>query len=601
MSGIGFAVSHDRAIPDSVLDCLKAGLAQRGPDGYLVQRAHPAVLTHAAFHTTPESVEHAQPASASAGRLWITADARLDNRDDLLAAFGARASVRDSDAALILAAYEKWGDRCVDHLVGDFAFVVWDAAHRRVIAARDPIGVRELFYAVDSSMLRIASTIAALRPASFSSVSEPFLAAFLNSDYGQFFGETAIKGVFRLAPGHLLTATTAAPVIRPYYSWGNLSERFAKDADYVERFRELFSQAVRAQLRTVGPAAMLVSGGLDSSAMACVADRERRAGRVTAQLRAYSAVFHETPSADEREYLDAVMERCPAIVSTRIANDDMRGLRPWTPPDDYGTDEPELSLNRGFMTRLMRPASQDGCRVLLTGMHADQVLDGEPYHKPATLSEVRWRDLPREWPHYKRWARRSSARLLVDGFARPLLRPLFRRPIRTTPLSGPGAKSAMSRASLTNLTDGRASARMAQAAVLGSQAGLEFRFPFLDRRLIEFMLGVPPHLRFAGGRIKHILREACADVLPPLVANRVHLTHFGDVELRGLKDDAARLRPMLGQGLLVALGLRKSEQVDATLALCLAGPSAETYMKLTRLVSVERWLQQIQTSKGRET
>src|SRR5437762_10683384 len=135
-----------------------------GPDAQDVWLDVSVVLAHASLHTRDEAPER-QPRSADA-RLWITADARIDARACLVAELGARADHdldSESDAALILRAYQVWGERCVEHLLGDFAFAIWDAERRRIFCARDHFGVKPLFYAQVADTLVFSSTLDCVR------------------------------------------------------------------------------------------------------------------------------------------------------------------------------------------------------------------------------------------------------------------------------------------------------------------------------------------------------------------------------------------------------------------------------------------------------
>jgi len=138
-------------------------LAHRGPDGVGTWNAGPAALAHAALWTTPQARRARQPLVDDAGYV-ITADARLDNRRDLLAELGPtdRAPGAVSDAELILRAYVRWGEDCAPKLIGDFAFAIWDISRRRLFCARDHIGVKPFYYHATPTLFLFASEIKAL-------------------------------------------------------------------------------------------------------------------------------------------------------------------------------------------------------------------------------------------------------------------------------------------------------------------------------------------------------------------------------------------------------------------------------------------------------
>ena len=146
------------------LETMADFLAFRGPDGRKVWISGSAGMCHTLLRTSAENGGHAQIASLG-DRLWIAADARIDDRERIIAALPAsHTDLRSaSSAELILLAYEAWGEACVEHLLGDFSFVIWDARQRRVFAARDHLGVRPLFYSLVGKCLLISNTLDCLR------------------------------------------------------------------------------------------------------------------------------------------------------------------------------------------------------------------------------------------------------------------------------------------------------------------------------------------------------------------------------------------------------------------------------------------------------
>src|SRR3989442_1012999 len=126
------------------LDRMLARLAHRGPDGAGAWRHGPVALGHRMLHTTPESLRECQPLVGTTGDLVLVADARIDNRAELCPLLPAPSDA--TDAELILAAYERWGEHCPEHLLGDFAFAIWDGRAQRLFCARDHFGVKPLYY-----------------------------------------------------------------------------------------------------------------------------------------------------------------------------------------------------------------------------------------------------------------------------------------------------------------------------------------------------------------------------------------------------------------------------------------------------------------------
>ncbi|MEP7356295.1 MAG: asparagine synthase-related protein, partial [Anaerolineales bacterium] len=287
MSGLCALLNFDgRPVDRAELEKMTARLAHRGPDaggiwppsgGGPADPGSPVGLGQRLLWTTPESLHERLPLASADGQLAITADARIDNRDELFGLLGL-ADHSLADSALILAAYAKWGERCPEHLLGDFAFAIWDAGKQALFCARDHLGNRPLFYHQAPGFAAIASEIKALLvlPQVPRRLNERRIAEYLATLHD----DTAItfyQDIHRLPPAHSLTLSRAGAKLERY--WALDPARAlppASDEAYADGFRELFTEAVRCRLRSAYPVGAMLSGGLDSSSIVCVA---RQLGR----------------------------------------------------------------------------------------------------------------------------------------------------------------------------------------------------------------------------------------------------------------------------------------------------------------------------------
>ena len=201
-----------QAVEKTVFGEMVDVLKHRGPDGTGAWSEGAVALGHQMLHTTPESLTEALPAGNPAQTVWITADARIDNREDMLREFelSGAAALETSDSQLIRLAYEKWGDACPEKLIGAFAFAIWDASRRRLFCARDHYGLKPFYYChVPGRFFALASELKAIlkMPEAPRVLNETAVADHLLAPVEIDATVTFFKDIHRLAPGHSMTVT----------------------------------------------------------------------------------------------------------------------------------------------------------------------------------------------------------------------------------------------------------------------------------------------------------------------------------------------------------------------------------------------------------
>ena len=294
---------------------IAAALAPDDADGSGLWTGGPVALLCSHRSTTPEKSGSEQPVARIGARFRLVADARIDNRDDLIAQLqGDLAGPPPSDAALIVAAYSRWGEDCAAHLTGDFAFALWDAERRRLVCLRDPIGVRQLYYRHEDRLFAFASNLRAVnvafdrRPARHDALLQDMLAGRMD----RWVHETPYRGVFRVPPGYRLIVDAGRVRLERYYVLGARAQvRLRREDDYAEAFRAHLERAVRVRLRSQERAAVLVSGGLNSSSIACIADGLAARGHEPARL--YAATLDRASSSSEHESIAAIAAACARL------------------------------------------------------------------------------------------------------------------------------------------------------------------------------------------------------------------------------------------------------------------------------------------------
>ena len=490
--------------------------------------------------------------------LAVVADARLDNRAELADALGLDdpERARADDSELILRAYERWGEECPPRLHGDYAFAIWNSSKRSLFCARDAVGARPFFYSqLPGGQFSFASDIAAAlaAPGVDDRLDDSQVAAFLMGSYRmnpEVTDGTFFRGVRSLPPGHSIAVDAKSERVERWWRPEDAPPvRHECDEDYESEFLDRYRRAVRDRLRGAHPVGVHLSGGLDSSSVAVLASRELRPlGR-----KPHAFCWHPPPAgshtaeeADEYRLIESVcaQEQLQPLYHAASADHFVGMLR---------SDVTRVPNRDG--TLLHESLVQDsaaglGVRVILSGWGGDEVASysgagyyaellregrlGQLHREARGLSDRPWmfllRDvvLPAAHPRatdFLTGLLRGELPRRRQSFAAPGLARKYRKP-------RPSAReSGVRQTQLARLKPGHLNRRMEDWAASGSRAGVEYRYPLLDRRLVEFVLGLPAGQFRRGPRSRWFMRRALRSVLPPPVLER------------SVKADPARHRP----------------------------------------------------------
>jgi asparagine synthase (glutamine-hydrolysing) len=531
-------------------------LSYRGPDARAIWSEGSVGLGHTLLTTTHEALNEHQPANLDA-RFWITADARLDCRAELLAELqrgGRKIRSNAADSDLILHAYAIWGTPCVDHLRGDFAFAIWDARNKQLFCARDHFGIKPFYYAQLGDFFLFSNTLNCVRlhPDVSSELNDTAIGDFLLFGLNYDNATTTFRQIQRLPPAHWLTFSASGLKIRRY--WAPPTDgriRYSRDSEYVEHFQALLQSAVADRLRTdrVG---ILLSGGLDSSAVAAVAKEVSAKSAQVSDLRGYTSVYKSLIPDREGHYAREVGEFLNVPIKF-LAMDQVQLFERWDDPELNLPEPVDDPLFSGFFESC-RIISAD-CRVLLSGEGSDNLMDFQmwPY-----VSDLRrsgeWRRLLTEMANYV-WVRPFPWRGIRARFLRLAGKdpdmPVFPRWLAADftkrvklqerwrewgehpklTYEHPIHPKAHASLSLPHWT------QMFEQENAGlTPYPLEVRYPFLDLRIVNYLLALPPFPWFFE---KMLLREAMAGRIPERVRVRPKTPSQGDPVSAQLHRDGA--------------------------------------------------------------
>lgn len=630
MSGIAAILERKGRRPASgaAMHTMLQAMRHRARDGMARWNDHEITLGRAHLHATALAEQDLYDVDGMA----ITADIRLDNREDLIEALRLP-NPAISDSGLTLEAYRRWGENCVERLIGDFAFAIWDERRKLLFCARDHFGVKPLYYHADAERFVLASEAkaifgaAGIAPRPDMRHVAAILAGFVDETEA-----THYVGVNRLPPAHALIVT--ADTFRLWRFWELEPASPANDSDRAEHFLDLFDEAVRARMRGPDAIGAMLSGGLDSSSIAALAGRRHMASRDRG-LATFSLTFDPASGMDERPFIDAILsdgDFAPNFVP--IADH-----APFAGFETLLREQEGIFLATGLsITRQLYAAAADkGLRVMLDGHGGDEVVS----HGYGLLQELarsgRWIALHRELRAYADTYGDNRDRLFFTFFTnygpgrhlKPLIRaagkarsrfagsrarqpetPAWRRfvnpdfAVRTELHERIGAYVRGSREASSS--EGAHHRWLINAPgiphsfeVLDKAAasfGVEPRYPFWDKRLVEFCVGLPASEKLNNGWSRHILRRAMEGTLPAQVQWRRDKVDFKANLVRGL---LRHHRPLLdtvlvrdADGIGEYINLREVAAACERMAISPETARGDEVQFIWRAISLALWLRE---------
>ncbi len=558
MCGIAGVVrfARDAQIDPAILRRMCAAMVHRGPDDEGIYFEGRAGLGVRRLSIIDLKTGH-QPINNEDGTLWIVFNGEIYNhlvlRQQLIER-GHRYRT-NSDTETILHLYEEYGRDCVNHLRGMFAFAIWDSRQQRLFVARDPLGIKPLYYRIDpesfvfGSEIKVVLAHPGIKPQFNCEVLAEYLA------FGYLSGpDTFFSGIHKLMPGHILELAADGKLRVDRYWDIPSKEPGANQTDsyYIDTYRDLLEQAVQSHLMSDVPLGVFLSGGLDSSAVAAFMTKIRRAPVETFSVGYAESAFSELPRARRvAKHLKSVHHE------VLVSSDDFFDTLPTLV---WHEDEPiawPSSVALYFVARLAR----EHVSVVLTGEGSDETLAGYTRYafslKNAAIDQL-YRRLVSE-P-----VRRRLRRSIADS---GLLNATLRRKLAHTFLARDGNSwssfyfdnffSAFSQEDQAGLLTDDTAARLTDNAAyrnvmeywdassgdllrrmlyadvktylvellmkqdnMSMAASVESRIPFLDHTLVEFAMGIPQNFQVRGLGGKRILKKAVADLLPDSVINQ---------------------------------------------------------------------------------
>lgn len=533
-------------------------IRHRGPDGEGVwmDPGRPVALGHRRLAIIDP--EHGkQPMTTEDGRFTVVFNGAIYNYLELRRELISKGHPLHSysDTEVLLYAFHEWGEACVHRFLGMFAFAIWDRAEQRLFCARDRIGIKPFYFSFDGRTLLFASEIKALfAEGSLKAESDTMgLQDYLTFQFC-LEDKTLFKGVHKLEPGHQLNAWYEGDQLkiknRPYWDLHFDIDEEHDESYFVDNLAALIEDSVRMHLRSDVPLGAHLSGGLDSSAVVCLASR-MLGGE---QLKTFTGAFHEGPQFDETGHAKSVSAFSgTAYNEIYIPGNELADV---LPKIMHFMDEPLAGpgvIPQYYVSRL----AGEHVKVVLGGQGGDELFVGYARYMAAylekclsgaiyeTASQKRYavslESIIPNLPLLKTYQPMLQG-LWRDGLFAPADQRYFRLIDRSEGMTQLFNKEAFNtgyspfesyqkifnRDELHSLVNqmtyfdlkGSMPALLHVEDRTSMAASIESRVPLLDHRIVEFMARVPPNIKFAGGRMKHLFKESIRNVVPQKIFDR---------------------------------------------------------------------------------
>jgi asparagine synthase (glutamine-hydrolysing) len=593
-------------------------------------------IVYRAFCTTKESLHEKQPYVSSSGAV-ITWDGRLDNRKELICELSPSLSADPTDVAIVAAAYEKWGDKSLPKLIGDWALSIWNPQHRSVLLAKDPIGTKHLYYAFDDQRVRwctILDPLVLFANKTFD-ICEEYIAGWFAFNASAHL--TPYVGIRTVSPSSCVLLQPRRHgiqhIVSRYWDFDpDKKIRYRSDAEYAEHFRTLLATAVQRRLRSDRPVLAELSGGLDSSSIVCMADLLMERGQAECPrldtISWYDDSYdHIEPQSNELRWISKVEEkrgRAGCHINFRELKTKENSPRKMfgtefdgdhfaaTPsPRVADSSDRHFQIYAGFM-------KSNGHRVTLSGIGGGEFTGGfvpDPtVELQNLLSRAQFVRVIRQLNAWTAKMRKPRLPLLseaLNGFlssgptdddadmrSTPWLHPGFVRrnqaalrcylPSRVK-LFGPLPSFQDNFARLEALR------RLMSNYCLVPEMLREARYPFLDRDLLEFLFAIPREQVVGLGKRRFVMKRAITGLIPDELLNR-RPKEFSPPETPDASSTESLRWPELNQD-LVSDSLGIVQRVRLLEALQKARRKEDVPTGLDRTLVLESWLRHLVAHK----
>jgi len=473
--------------------------------------------------------------------ICIVVDARIDNKDELIQKLYkvSALSLDISNEELILAAYEIWGVEFAQNLIGDFAIVIWDSNKKQLICTRDRIGIKTLYYHKDNTFFSFATEILPLLniPNYEHRPNVNSMKQFLQFPTELEFSDTMYENISSLPPAHTLILENGSMTLERYWFPEKIKiDKFITFDEAKKKFYELFQNSIHCRLDTFTSTGVDLSGGLDSSSIIAMAHKNNISPIISCSIE------YGDYECDETEYIKSMQNKLN-IQNIKINGDKIDFKSMYNIDYIYKLNPvwPNF-VNSAVMIPLAERIQEKGINVVLTGLGGDETLTGSTNAISDHFKSGRWYDLFSEIIFHRFNIKIIYRHIILASLSKK--QKTFIKNILSS-LSFRKKEITKENNSFVNINNNTSLEQIDHLKAITSKYfsfamnalflrvfkryNIEYRHPFYDTRVIEFLLSLPPGYRFKNGTTKRILREAMKDLLPKDIYTRDDKAEFSEV------------------------------------------------------------------------
>jgi asparagine synthase (glutamine-hydrolysing) len=568
------------------------------------------------YFSHERSATEVQPRVDVLGNM-VCFDGRLDNWSDLVGLLELK-NPTTSDSHIVLAAFQKWGLDCLSRLTGDWALSFWSVESETLFLARDHAGMRTLYFSRTPEGLLWATHLDTFMLDQAEHPRSPeYACCYLSSLPIR--DRTPYGDITSVLPGHVVTVREGTLSQSAHWSpFPKRSVRYAKTADYDQHFLDLFGKAVSRRTGPGAPVLAQLSGGMDSTAIVCMSDTLRRAADPHAEILDTLSFYDDSePSLNEKAFF-TITERYRSKTGTHIdAAFSQRSFRPYEGNKDRYLVPGADSFTYEFEQRLEEAVWSRGYRSILSGVGGDEVTGGVPDGRPELADYLVGGRLVKLFRQSFAWSLVDRSPIIATLYAtlRYTIQTYARRGSATA--TPPRWLTPRSRDLVNDLQLGTnpASPRLpvrptatdnAQSwwSVMETMPHLfpsllrrpEYRYPFLDKDLTEYLFSIPREEVLQPGRRRALMRRALVGIVPQEILERRRKAYQLHAPLKTLRAVSPQLLDLFQDSHLAAMGLIDPQLIRTAIAQ-LANGSADGWQALVRAIALELWLRTNESSK----